>query len=415
MSKYLKKVLITYISITMLLCGMAFATYAVTASEAYGYITRSEYSIDMSYLQLKIDEAESGLLGKINKYRATDVKFVTWDTPNNYSKAANYTGGYHNGGNYFLNRPYSSSGADWRRGAFGPFSSVIQAQNGNTTTINLYRIYNGNFLITSGIAYYSYSGDTAQYQFATGVNYCVPCENLPGWYLIVSIPFQYYNRLETKVALIKLDPDVPYPDAAGQNAIKDKELQFRFKKELFTYIHSSSSKINPTKTTATVSQRYYLNNYHCNGFQFLHRSDVSETGYMNLTTTSILDPSTNDFIITLKGMYPCAPNTGSYCYYTSDASFRFNSIIPVDNVEYVISWPAYYNYFDTGSTSAYPDSRYIGTGQQTDGYREYEFVDCVNGIRYWHSKCRARKAVPAGATAGAPFAYTTHFCLPIVY
>ena len=81
MSKYLKKCLIIYTSLALILVGMAGATYAITATDADQYVTRSEYSVDMSYIQLKLDEKESSLLGIINKYRSTDIKLTTFDTP----------------------------------------------------------------------------------------------------------------------------------------------------------------------------------------------------------------------------------------------------------------------------------------------------------------------------------------------
>ena len=99
MNKYIKKYLVAYISLAVIMCGMVGAAYAITAADAYSYVTRSEYATDMSYLQSKLDETESTLMGQINRYRSTDVKFVTWDTPTKYDTSA-ADGGYHNGGNY---------------------------------------------------------------------------------------------------------------------------------------------------------------------------------------------------------------------------------------------------------------------------------------------------------------------------
>ncbi len=88
-------------SLTLILVGMAFSAYAITATDADQYITRSQYSVYISELSTLLDETESNLLGKINKYRTTDVKFVTWDTPNKYYNTQGGDGGYHTGGNYF--------------------------------------------------------------------------------------------------------------------------------------------------------------------------------------------------------------------------------------------------------------------------------------------------------------------------
>ena len=104
MNNYIKKCLIVYISLATVLFGMVGVTYAITATEADQYVTRSQYAVDMAYLQNKLDEAEAGLLGNINKYRATNVKFVTYDTTTVKNEQKNefkiYVTGY-TGGNYF--------------------------------------------------------------------------------------------------------------------------------------------------------------------------------------------------------------------------------------------------------------------------------------------------------------------------
>ena len=51
MNKYIKKCLIVYTSLALILVGMAGAAYAVTASDADKYVTRSQFATDMAYLQ----------------------------------------------------------------------------------------------------------------------------------------------------------------------------------------------------------------------------------------------------------------------------------------------------------------------------------------------------------------------------
>ena len=84
MNKYIKKTLVIYLSIATILVGMAGISYAITAGEADAYVTRARYTVEMEKLQNKLDEAEVTLLGKINKYRSSTIKFVTYDTPNKY-------------------------------------------------------------------------------------------------------------------------------------------------------------------------------------------------------------------------------------------------------------------------------------------------------------------------------------------
>ena len=85
---YMQKCLIIYTSLALILVGMAGATYAITATDADQYVTRSQYAVDMAYLQNKLDEAEAGLLVNINRFRSTDVKMVTWDTPTRQAAAS---------------------------------------------------------------------------------------------------------------------------------------------------------------------------------------------------------------------------------------------------------------------------------------------------------------------------------------
>ena len=85
MNRYVKKTLMIYITLALVLIGMASVSYAVTAADAYSYVTRSEYATKMSELQQMLDEKESSLMGLINKYRTTDIKFVTFDSPDKYN------------------------------------------------------------------------------------------------------------------------------------------------------------------------------------------------------------------------------------------------------------------------------------------------------------------------------------------
>ena len=109
MNKYLKKCLVTYIALTVILCSMAGIAYAVTATDADSYVTRSQFSTDMTYLQTIIGEQEAALIGSINKYRSTDVKFVTFDTPTTQVTGTNFESGKFTGGNYYPRTKFSSS------------------------------------------------------------------------------------------------------------------------------------------------------------------------------------------------------------------------------------------------------------------------------------------------------------------
>ena len=66
MNKYIRKCLIVYVSLATILCGMVGVTYAITATDADQYVTRSQYAVDMAHLQNKLDEevhAETGQSG----------------------------------------------------------------------------------------------------------------------------------------------------------------------------------------------------------------------------------------------------------------------------------------------------------------------------------------------------------------
>lgn len=64
MNKYIKKCIIIYTSLALILMGMAGVTYAITATDADQYVTRSQYAVDMAHLQNKLDEQEAGLIDR---------------------------------------------------------------------------------------------------------------------------------------------------------------------------------------------------------------------------------------------------------------------------------------------------------------------------------------------------------------
>ena len=61
MNKYIKKCLVIYSALALILVGMVGVTYAITATDADQYVTRSQYAVDMAHLQNKLDEQEAGL------------------------------------------------------------------------------------------------------------------------------------------------------------------------------------------------------------------------------------------------------------------------------------------------------------------------------------------------------------------
>ena len=62
---------------------------------------------------------------------------------------------------------------------------------------------------------------------------------------------------------------------------------------------------------------------------------------------------------------------------------------------------------------AVPRGDRIGTKQYNDIAWEYEFVDCVNGLTYWHAHAKPRKENYSNGTIGRVYGF--NYSLPIVY
>lgn len=400
MNKYIKKTLVIYLSIATILVGMAGISYAITAGEADAYVTRARYTVEMEALQNKLDEAEVTLLGKINKYRSSTIKFVTYDTPNKYdTKAASpYSGGLHTGGNFFPKTRYNNDGYTY---IWGTTSSIANAKNGIYRVYYLNRIWNGNFFMTNPV--YSSSEGTNPYIYYGCFNFAVPCENLPGWYLVLK---SYRNDFYARYfgALVKLDPNVTYDDAT---TIPSKELVFRLKKDLFVYSATTTPKLTTTPVTTTASLSYYNNvsSNHSGLSRGYYNMATPNTG-LSVTSKAWIETTTGDYMFTMRGLRPCCPTYG-FQEVVIDAQYiaRF---IPSDNVEYV----QYATVYAESGVTGFPDSRHIGDGQVNDPYWEYEFVDCINGIKYWHAY---RKPTKIKLGTDDPLAHGIHYSLPIVY
>lgn len=429
MNKYIKKCIIIYTSLALILMGMAGVTYAITATDADQYVTRSQYALDMSYLQTMLEEEESNLMGNINKFRTTDIKFVTFDTPDKQYRTNDVWDGYHNGGNMWP-RPHTSSIGTtgyWSYNSLGWASSMLSTsggrQDGMYSYISMYRLWNGNYYVTNDLGYSnttnpSYSGD--KFVWYTFVHCAVPVENFPGWYLVLSAYRQYTNYITWQGAFVKLDPNVPYPNAAGVTAMDAAEKVIRLKKDLWKYVRQNLDPIPTTPYVHTFNlQRYDYSSY---------LADSNYSGYSLVSTgitstlKSWIDPETGDYM-TSYANFPvtCAQNGNrSHSYYLiPNSGDALGKLMPSDNVEYLMG-PTVLSTSTTvaNSTSAYyydkPDPYFIGTGTAGDAVFEYEIVDCINGIKYWHAKKKGHLARPAGGGC-TPDVYTVHYSLPIVY
>ena len=410
MNKYIKKCLITYISLILVLCGMTGAAYAITSADAYNYVTRSEYATDMQKLQMKLDETESDIMGKINRYRSTDVKFVTWDTPTKYD-TSNRNGGRYNGGNYNARRHYTNASMNYNLGYAGGTDNNTK-QQGRYTSYAIYRLWNGNYYFTKDLYYSEHA--SSQYYFYQTTNYAVPVENFPGWYLEVKLHYRASFMTAVFLSLIKLDPN------ATSVPTSTDVLQIRFKKDLFHYVGDNVEPLTTTKTSGYTLFGIYNNSAATSPLSFQYRTDVNISGTASFYTENWIDADTGDYMMTIRGMNRCyAISSGNY----TNITYRFGDnkyiatvikIIPVDNVEYVTG-NLYGNYWtynhDTGRL-AIPSACAIGTGFLNDPYWTYEFVDGINGIKYWHAY-RPPSTVQKGNTAPIPFGI--HYSLPIVY
>lgn len=397
MKSYLKKCLIIYISLAVILVGMAGVSYAITAGQADSYITRAKYVVDMEYLQNKLDETEVTLMGRINKYRSTNVKFVTYDTPKKYntSTAGAYNGGIHTGGNYFPKTRYNNGSYTY---AAGLHYTGTNYKNGGYRTLYINRVWNGDYYVTTPL-YMSDEAATPNIYYGC-VNFAVPIENLKGWYLVLK-SYMHDNSMWYRGAIVKLDPTVTY---AEETSIPSKDLLLRFKKNLFTYSSTQTTKFTKEKVTKADNHNRYANQSYLYGLNRIVWSGLPYT-VVSMTTQGWIDEVTGDYMVVLRGFTPCGPTNGFVEYQMNDFVSR---LMPADNVEYVQHATSVYESGYTG----FPDARHIGDGLSNDPYWTYEFVDCINGIKYWHAH---RKATKIQYGSGEPFAYGVHYSLPIVY
>ncbi len=412
MNKYIKKCLLVYVSMAIILCGMVGVTYAITASDADQYVTRSQYAVDMAHLQNKLDEQEAGLMGNINRYRSTDVKFVTYDNPlKEYTGSDNGSGKY-NGGNFFPRQFRANAGG--RYNAINGISAQSTATNAN---ISLYRLWNGNYLITNHMGLVESS-----YSLYPTVNFAIPCENLPGWYLECRHNYQSYNYNQYLVSLVKLDPTVPYHEPYGtvRSQIANTFLQFRFKKEFFKYTSTTTAPLTPTKLnwSGTVS-RFYGQSYDAPFSYALHNTETVNNKTVNMN--SWLDESTGDYMLEIKGLYINCPGYNTATMNMNMGNSVFGKLIVSDNVEYLCgnTW-GYLNIMTGGngrSNGGFPPPCYIGTREPGTGdlYWDYEFVDGANGIKYWHAYRTSGNTAPAGDTQSLWSPVAVHYNIPILY
>ena len=422
MKKCIRKTLLIYVTLALILVGMAGVSYAITATDADSYVTRSKYSAAMSELQKKLDETESGLIGQINRYRTTDIKFVTYDTPDRMYdiNTSNRRTGKHMGGNYFPRYRTYNAGSQM----FSHYGSMMYERNDNRyATTYLNRLWNGDYFLTTDVNFKdSVSGDSAtEYQ---GLFSCaVPVENLPGWYLILKYANEMSTYLNLYAALVKLDPNVPYFSSAAEHVekVQNKELIIRFKKELWSPVSpTGAAQFTYTKQTYNNTRNFSGNNpYAIDPLGYIRDGSYSFSNTYPLKTVRWKDPETDDYMISFTG-FPCCNPYQDTTYVFDLSNGMTDSMIPYlmpnDNVEY-LNAPLSYRLVHPSSNgnSLIPDSRRIGFGNGADKYWEYEFVDCINGIKYWHAYRRGRNEALAAGETGYIMALGVHYSLPIVY
>ena len=114
---------------------------------------------------------------------------------------------------------------------------------------------------------------------------------------------------------------------------------------------------------------------------------------------------------------PCgyANRSNTYAFVDGGQFWRW---LPADNVEYVCgNTNGLYTTSYSGAGWGYPAAELIGTGRDADQFWEYEFVDCINGLTYWHAyKPPAKATKPGAAAPGRAISPAgIHYSLPIVY
>ncbi len=421
MNKYIRKCLIIYVSITAVFCSMVGIAYAVTATDANRFVTRSKYAVDMTYLQTKLDEAESSLIGKINKYRATDVKLTTWDTPDytwTYSSAHMYNGEY-TGGNFFPRyRKNTTSDYIYSHGQYQKGYDKITSNRRNN--LILHRLWNGNYYIGCPVSgKESINDDTATEYYQTPLC-ALPVEDLPGWYLVLGAWRQAQNYIPWNIGFVKLDPNVPY--VAGEyTKIRDSWHTVRLKKDLWMYCSAGVNKlpVGPNSSTWSASSDYIENATYLGVFNMSYISSVSRTTTYTVQWKGYEDKETGDYILSFYNLRPNCPSAGEYefVYNYEGQNCLLNRFIPRDNVEYMMG-SFLYGYSNRAQSKSsplgtpFPNPTHIGDGLSVDPYWEYEFVDCVNGIKYWHA---VKRATDVKKGTFDPPSMTVHYSLPIVY
>ena len=414
MNKYIRKCLLIYVSMAIILCGMVGVTYAITATDADQYVTRSQYAVDMAYLQNQLDEAEAGLMGNINRYRSTDIKFTTFDTPNKYKTSTIYAG-YHNGGNFFPRKVIVSNGDHYMYGHYAKQYNRITSNRTNDLVI--YRLWNGNYFVSPSFAGKESKSDDTIVEYVGHAMCAVPVEDLPGWYFVMGY---YRNRAAAAsmtASLVKLDPNAPYPSNVEIQQIKSAEHTIRFKKDLWQY-NSVETETSRAFTTTPISRdtgtSYNPAANYLHPLSAQHLSNWSFTVSETISWKGWLDPNTGDYMMTFKNIRPVHNYYDDPVYYHQGDSWLPCRFIPKDNVEYMMGPTGYLSIGGSARSSFsrnVPHARSIGmpTEQYQIGWT-YEFVDGVNGIKYWHAKYTPTKVDPRNS-----YNVAINYSLPIVY
>lgn len=411
MNKYLKKCLVTYIALTVILCSMAGIAYAVTATDADSYVTRSQFSTDMTYLQSVIGEQEAGLIGSINKYRSTDVKFVTFDTPTTQVTGTGFESGKFTGGNYYPRTKFSGSS-----GSMYPFgTSAISARtDGMYQMTYLHRLWNGNYYLSNDILYRTTTDSSTGTDYYSTMRCAVPVENLPGWYLVLATWQQTPTTIEWLMSLVKLDATVPLPSDPEMVEIYNKELIIRLKKDLWQYVGDGTPRVTTTPISNNYNAGYYKDVSYISSTQATYRTGLSYSSSNNLAQKCWIDPETSDFMYSVKYLRPSSYYYGDCVYALYGNNAYISRFMPVDNVEYMMGPLGYYAVYTHSSTNnaGVPDPRGPGRKIQGDALWDHEIVDGVNGIKYYHAVKKARKEA---VNSIQPYVVTMHYSLPIVY
>ena len=397
MNKYIRKCLIVYTSLALILVGMAGAAYAITATDADQYVTRSQYAVDMAHLQNKLDEAEAGLMGNINRYRSTNVKFVTYDSPTKQDAASSYGQGYYNGGNLYPHRPRANT----QMYLLSPrTSNIVSMNSGKYLIYQLYRIYNGNYILGKVLCYSDQASNPTY--FMPVARYAVPVENYPGWYVVHRLRGYQSGYHYVYFSLVKLDPNSPYNDTDLNN----KTIKLRYKKDFF--VNGTHDLKNITIGSVNSSFNFWQNSNMFNPFMDCYNYNQGATSTQNMTFKTSIDEGTGDYMLEITNMVPyTGPTYNNREYMCGFSYFPPCVYIPRDNVEFVIGSTV--GYTDPGIGPFFPNPDSIGTGTGDDPKWRYEFVDCENGIQYWHAQ------MSSSNHTSVTYPVTVNTCLPIVY